>query len=158
MAKINCLSRAAPIFVVLAFLALTTTCVLSLNVDEADAALDETGAPSFTQEDADALADNLDEQDENDSAADREDFDANEENDSDAAISESDDMSFLEDGDQADMDEEDFDFDGMNEEQAQEVANTLSGEERQAFLDLWEEHKANNTGENVDPEGAFAEL
>ncbi|KEP64727.1 UNVERIFIED_CONTAM: hypothetical protein HHA_201860 [Hammondia hammondi] len=157
MAKLHSLSRAASLFVVLALLALATTCVLSLNVDEADAALDETGAPSFTQKDAEALADNL-EEDENDSAVEHEEFDSNEEHESDSAVNEPEDASFIEDGDQGEMEEEDFDFEGMNDEQAQEFASSLTGEEREAFLDMWDEHKANSAGEDVDAAGAFAEL
>ncbi|KYF44079.1 hypothetical protein TGARI_201860B, partial [Toxoplasma gondii ARI] len=62
------------------------------------------------------------------------------------------------DGDQAAMEEDDFDFEGMNDEQAQELANSLTGEDREAFLDMWEEHKANSAGEDADAAGAFAEL
>ncbi|PFH32772.1 hypothetical protein BESB_013840 [Besnoitia besnoiti] len=140
------------VFVAVGLVALVATDVVSLNVDEADAALDETGAPSFTQEDANAFGE-MDEDHAEDEMDDE--FDGgDEESDSDATL-QGEDMSFLEDGGHDDM-EDDFDFNNMDEEQVAELANSLEGEEREAFLAMWDEHKAG--AGSGDGSSAFAEL
>ncbi|PHJ24686.1 transmembrane protein [Cystoisospora suis] len=146
------------ILAVVAFLAITAAgCfVYGLNVERADTVLDETGVTSFTQTDAEAYADELDKEDEDinhdEELSDEEDTDVDQEDN--AAGS---DMSFLEDDD-AEADQ-DIDLDSLDDEQASEVADSLQGEEKAAFLQMWNEHKERVDKDGpADPYGAFSEI
>ncbi|KAL8272849.1 hypothetical protein Esti_003236 [Eimeria stiedai] len=123
--------------VVCAAAVLSVTAMQLEDTDDLDLPL-ENDASSFSETDAEALVDKLDDND--DAMADAEyDGDLNEE-DQDEADTDALRPSFIE-GDDEDAEEEEFDLAGMSDEDAQAIMEMLTPEEREAFSQMLAEHK-----------------
>ncbi|CDI79025.1 hypothetical protein, conserved [Eimeria acervulina] len=123
------------------------------QVDEEDYAvspdLDAEGGVSFSEMDADALADKL-EADDDDSefaATGDDEADLDEEEEDGLQEGESEESSFLEGDEDEEIEGEEIDLSQMNEEDVSAVMEMLSPEEQAAFQEMLNEHKSNNNRE-----------
>lgn len=143
---------------------------LSLNVDQAREVLSSKDNSSYsvmhapTNEGLRGLAEESDDEtdeDAEDMSASFLDEPSDEESDEEDADNDDAKLSFLEDTEDSELDneEEDYDLDAMDEEDAQMVADSMNGQERTAFLQRWEAHKADRQANGPpDERGSFAEF
>lgn len=120
----------------------STDQILSENAEN-EAEIEAEGAPSFSELDADALANKLDgEDEENLNLNEDEDLDQ-EQPDEEAEMGDVDPHSFLEgeEEDSEDGEDEEVDLSKLTDEDASEVLGLLNPEEQKAFREMLEEHR-----------------
>ncbi|KAL8435063.1 hypothetical protein ACSSS7_002733 [Eimeria intestinalis] len=128
--------KALFLLVVCAAAVLSVTAVQLEDADDLDLPM-EPEVSSFSEMDADALVDKLD--DEEDAMADNEyDGDLNEEDQEEADAEAA--PSFIE-GEDEEAEEDEFDLAGMSDDDAQAIMEMLTPEEREAFSQMLAEHK-----------------
>ncbi|KAL8447169.1 hypothetical protein Emag_004435 [Eimeria magna] len=128
--------KALFLLVVCAAAVLSVTAMQLEDADDLDIPM-EPDVSSFSEMDADALIDKLD--DDEDAMTDAEyDGDFNEEDQEEADAEAA--PSFLE-GEDEDAEEEEFDLAGMSDEDADAIMEMLTPEEREAFSQMLAEHK-----------------